>query len=67
MAMGMTCLVFGDFNPGQTVPEHFPARTALAYAAGLFLVVAGAAVEWRRTAAWGAAALTIYYGSLSSC
>ncbi len=25
------------------------------------MVVAGAAVEWRRTAAWGAAALTAYY------
>ncbi len=61
MALGMTCLVFGDFNPGQSVPEHFPARTALAYAAGVFMVVAGAAVEWRRTAAWGAAALAVYY------
>ena len=44
------------------MPAGFPARTALAYAAGVFLVIAGAAVEWRRTAAWGAAALTIYYG-----
>jgi uncharacterized membrane protein YphA (DoxX/SURF4 family) len=25
------------------------------------MIVAGAAVEWRRTAAWGAAALTVYY------
>jgi len=25
------------------------------------MVVAGVAVEWRRTAAWGAAALTAYY------
>ena len=61
MAMGMTCLAFGDFDPGQPVPEDFPGRTALAYAAGAFMVVAGAAVEWRRTAAWGAAALTVYY------
>ncbi len=43
------------------MPKDFPARTALAYAAGAFMVVAAAAVEWRRTAAWGAAALTVYY------
>jgi uncharacterized membrane protein YphA (DoxX/SURF4 family) len=61
MAMGIACLAFGDFDPGQPVPGHFPGRTALAYAAGAFMVVAAAAVEWRRTAAWGAAALTIYY------
>ncbi len=61
MALGMACLVFRDFDPGQPVPENFPARTALAYAAGAFMVVAAAAVEWRRTAAWGAAALTVYY------
>src|SRR5271163_4827798 len=61
MALGMTCLAFGDFNPGQTVPPGFPGRTALVYAAGAFMLVAGAAVEWRRTAAWGAAAITLYY------
>src|SRR5580700_2636871 len=61
MALGVACLAFGDFDPGQPVPEHFPARTALAYAAGGFVVVAAAAVEWRRITAWGAAALTVYY------
>jgi uncharacterized membrane protein YphA (DoxX/SURF4 family) len=61
IALGMTCLAFGEFVPGQPVPKDFPARTVLAYAAGAFLVVAGAAVEWRRMAAWGAAALTAYY------
>jgi uncharacterized membrane protein YphA (DoxX/SURF4 family) len=61
MAIGMACLVFGEFDPGQPMPEHFPGRTALAYAAGAFMVVAAAAIEWRRTAAWGAAALTFYY------
>jgi uncharacterized membrane protein len=61
MAVGMACLAFGDFDPGQPMPEHFPARTALAYAAGAFMVVTAAAVEWRRIAAWGAAALTVYY------
>lgn len=61
MALGVACLAFREFDPGQPVPGHFPARTALAYAAGVFMVVAAAAVEWRRTAAWGAAALTVYY------
>ena len=61
MALGIACLAFGTFDPGQPVPRNLPARTALAYAAGAFMVVAAAAVEWRRTAAWGAAALTVYY------
>jgi uncharacterized membrane protein YphA (DoxX/SURF4 family) len=61
MALGLACLAFGAFDPGQPVPKNFPARTVLAYAAGAIMVVAAAAVEWRRTAAWGAAALTVYY------
>ena len=61
MAIGMASLAFGEFDPGQPAPEHLPARIALAYAAGAFMVAAAAAVEWRRTAAWGAAALTVYY------
>jgi uncharacterized membrane protein YphA (DoxX/SURF4 family) len=61
MALGMLCLAWGDFVLGQPVPKDFPDRTALAYVAGAFMLVAGAAVEWRRTAAWGAAALTAYY------
>jgi uncharacterized membrane protein YphA (DoxX/SURF4 family) len=61
MALGIAGLAFGAFDPGQPVPENSPAHTALAYAADAFMVVAAAAVEWRRTAAWGAAALTAYY------
>ncbi|EQD66640.1 DoxX family protein, partial [mine drainage metagenome] len=61
MALGMVCLAWGNFDPGQPVPMDFPDRTALAYAAAAFMLVAGAAVVWRRTVAWGAAALTAYY------
>jgi len=61
MALGMVCLAWGDFDPGQPVPKSFLYRTALAYAAAAFMFLAGAAVVWRRTAAWGAAALTAYY------
>jgi hypothetical protein len=60
-ALGLACLAFGDFDPGQKVPMNFPARTPLAYCAGAFMVVAASAMEWRRTAAWGAGALTVYY------
>ncbi len=61
-AMGLVCLAWGDFDPGQPVPKAFPDRIALAYAVAAFLVVSGAAIEWRRTAAWAAAALAAYYG-----
>jgi len=59
MALGLLFLAWGTFPPGQPVPKDFPG--ALAYAAGLFLLGAGAAIEWRRTTAWAAAALTAYY------
>src|SRR5258707_681996 len=61
MALGLVCLAWGDFDPGQPVPRGFPDRTAMAYAAAALMFVAGAAIEWRRAAAWGAAALTAYY------
>jgi uncharacterized membrane protein YphA (DoxX/SURF4 family) len=61
MALGMIGLAWGDFVAGQPVPKHFLGRTALAYAAAAFMLVAGAAIAWRRTAAWGAAALAAYY------
>jgi uncharacterized membrane protein len=61
MAMGVVGLGWGDFILGQPVPKDFPLRTVLAYAAAMFTVAAGAAIQWRRTVAWGAAALTAYY------
>ena len=61
MALALVALAWGDFDPGQPVPKTFPDRTILAYAAAAFMLVAGAAVEWRRTTAWAAAALTAYY------
>jgi len=61
MAVSLVNLIIGDFDPGQPVPSGFPARTALVYLASAFMLVAAAAVEWRRTAPWGSAALTAYY------
>jgi len=62
MALGGVALAWGNFDPGQPAPKALPGRAALAYAADVFMLVAGAAVLWRRTAAWGAAALAAYYG-----
>lgn len=61
MVMAALCLAWGTFDVGQAVPKSFPGYTALAYAAALFMLIAGAAIEWRCSAAWGAAALTVYY------
>jgi len=61
MALAIVCLALGNFDAGQPVPRNFPFRTALAYIAAAFMLLAGAAVEWRRTAAPGAAALAVYY------
>jgi uncharacterized membrane protein len=61
MALAGVCLAWGGFDPGQPVPKAFPGYTVLAYAAALFMLLAGAAIQWRRTTAWAAAALTAYY------
>lgn len=61
IALGVACLAFGDFHPGQPVPKEFPARTSLAYLAAIFMLVAGAAIEWRRTRTIAAAAITAYW------
>ncbi len=61
IAMAVICLIWGDFNSGQPVPKTFPARTELAYAAAIFMLIAGAGIEWRKATAWAAAALTVYF------
>jgi uncharacterized membrane protein len=61
MALGIVSLAWRDFDLGQPVPGGFPDRTVLAYAAAAFMLVAGVALEWRRTVVWSAAALAIYY------
>jgi uncharacterized membrane protein len=61
MALALVDLAWGDFDSGLPVPNWIPGRTALAYASAMFLLVAGAALEWRRTTARAAAALVAYY------
>jgi len=67
MALGLASLAFGNFDPGQSVPANFPAHTTLAYLSGAFMVIAAVAIQWRRTTAWGSAALTAYYGIFVVC
>src|SRR5262249_29242449 len=62
IALALVCLAVGDFDPGQPVPKTLPDRTLLAYAAAVFMLTAGAAVDGRRTAAWAGAALAFYFG-----
>jgi hypothetical protein len=45
MALGTVCLAWGNFDPGQPVPKDFPHRTALAYVAAVFMLIAGAAPQ----------------------
>ena len=60
MALSLVSLAWGDFDPGQPMPKDI-SSAALTYAVAAFMLVAGAAVQWRRTSAWGAAALAAYY------
>ena len=55
-------LALGTFDPMQPVPDAMPGRTALAYGTSVLILLAGLGTMWRRTAAWSAAALTIYFG-----
>ena len=53
IGIGALGLSVGDFAMGwQPVASWFPARTALAYVAGLLMVVCGAGLLFRRTRTW---------------
>jgi uncharacterized membrane protein YphA (DoxX/SURF4 family) len=60
IAMAAVWLAWGNFTPGQSVPERFSGR-GFAYLAAVFTLIAGAALEWRKSVVAGAAALAIYY------
>jgi uncharacterized membrane protein YphA (DoxX/SURF4 family) len=61
IVLALVCLAWGGFDPGQPVPKDFPYRIALAYVAAVCMLIAGVAIEWRRTTAWAAMMLTLYY------
>ncbi|UWZ85469.1 DoxX family protein [Occallatibacter riparius] len=61
IGLGALALIVGDFAmQWQPVAPWFPARTALAYAAGLLMFVCGAGLLFRPTAAWSARILFPY-------
>jgi uncharacterized membrane protein len=61
IAMGLAGLVWGDFITGQSVPNNFAHRIALAYTAAAFLFLAGAALQWRSAIAIASASVVGYY------
>jgi hypothetical protein len=66
VAAGILDLVWGEFEPDhqpiQAWGDHIPGVTIFAYIAAIWLIVGGAAILWRRSLRFGAAALTILYG-----
>jgi uncharacterized membrane protein YphA (DoxX/SURF4 family) len=62
VALGLVGLVWGDFAAvWQPVPKDLPGRTALAYAVAAAFLLSGLAMQWPRSAARGALALTVLY------
>lgn len=62
VALGLVGLRWGDFAlQWQPVPPGVPGRTALAFLFAAALVLAGAALNRRRTASYGAAALCVLF------
>jgi uncharacterized membrane protein len=62
---GILDIAWGDFDashqPIQSLGKNFPGQHLLAYVAGAWLVAAGLAIVWRRSARMGAAASAIAY------
>jgi hypothetical protein len=62
---GILDIAWGDFDashqPIQSLGKNFPGQHLLAYVAGVWLLAAGLAVLWRRSARMGAAASAIVY------
>jgi hypothetical protein len=66
IAAGILDLIWGEFEPAhqplQAWGDHIPGVTIFAYIAAIWLIAGGAAILWRRSARFGAAALAILYG-----
>jgi len=61
MGLGVLSLVFGDFAlQWQPVPPWVPARTLLAYVSGAVLILGGAGLLSKRTAAVSSAVVFVY-------
>jgi uncharacterized membrane protein len=66
VAAGILDLIWGEFDPAhqplQAWGDHIPGVTVFAYIAAIVLIAGGAAILWRTSERFGAAALTILYG-----
>jgi uncharacterized membrane protein len=64
-AAGVLDVIWGELEPAhqpiQAFGDHIPGQHILAYVAAAWLVAAGSAILWRRTAAAGAVALAAIY------
>jgi uncharacterized membrane protein len=61
IGLGTLALVYGDFAMvWQPVPAGIPGRTALAYGAGLLMLLAGVGLLFTATAAWSVRILFTY-------
>jgi uncharacterized membrane protein len=71
VAFGIVDLVWGQFErshqPVQSLVEHIPGRQFLAYIAAAWMIAAGLAILWRRSARTGAAASAIIYSIFAAC
>ncbi|MGA2891144.1 MAG: DoxX family protein [Terracidiphilus sp.] len=61
IGLGILALIYGDFAlVWQPVASRVPGRTALAYGSGVLMILAGAGLLFRATAAWSARILFPY-------
>jgi len=62
---GILDLIWSDFDPGHqpiaALGVHIPDRAIFAYITGVWMILAGAAILWRRTARRGAIATAAVY------
>jgi uncharacterized membrane protein YphA (DoxX/SURF4 family) len=62
---GILDIVWGAFEashqPLRSLAQHIPGEQVLAYIAGVWLIAAGLAIVWRRTACTGAAGSALIY------
>jgi len=63
--VGVMDFIWGDFDsahqPIQAFGDHIPGREILAYITAVWMIAAGLAILWRRSARAGGAALAIMY------
>jgi uncharacterized membrane protein len=65
IAAGILDLIWKNFDPGHQPIDalgfHIPGRAMLAYVTGIWMILAGAAMLWRRTVRAGALATALIY------